>query len=104
VKIEDACKHTDYYDFAHAGIDEQVVFRRTHEIGQEPAPGDLPFSPKLNAPYLQRVGFQNVRNAFDVNQDIACYVSGVLPAMANPMVEITDADKVREKNFDEKCQ
>lgn len=90
---------------ARYGIVTGILYRRenkdlpAHEYDFD---HDLGVRTWVNVPYLKYFGFQDVRNAFDVNQDIARYVSGVLPAMANPMVEISDPDKVRKGGFDTK--
>jgi hypothetical protein len=56
----------------------------------------------INSACLKDVRFQDVLDPFTLNQNIARYVSGVLPAMANPMVEISDPDKIKKGGFDPK--
>lgn len=54
----------------------------------------------FNEDGLSDVQFFKVKDAFTANQDISNYVGGILPANANPMVEIGNNDKIVKAGFD----
>jgi len=57
---------------------------------------------QVNGDFLKDWQFYKVKDAFTANQEIANYIGGVLPANANPMVELENLDKVRKAGFDVK--
>jgi hypothetical protein len=60
-------------------------------------PADMKFF--VNSDTLEDVQFYKVMPVFDAFQKIAGWISGVLPSSANPMVEISDKDKVHKHGY-----
>ena len=56
----------------------------------------------MNGDFLGDWEFFKVKGAFEANQDIANYVGGVLPANANPMIELSNKIKIVKAGFDTK--
>ncbi len=57
---------------------------------------------RANGDFLGDLQFAKVRDPFTAHQDIASFVSGVLPDRSRDTVEISDTDRIRKAGFDTK--